>query len=71
MSKKLNPRIDFLLFSLLTADQLLVHSWMFSTHSYCTAIPLSAREGMPLFYMSPNENIPVSSHTHLSFSMAF
>ena len=49
-----------LCFSLQSADEMLVHLQSFSSNSSYYTIPESTKNGVPLFYLPPNSNNPVS-----------
>ena len=51
----------FIVFSLQSTDEMLVHLQSFSSNPIYYTIPESAKNGVPLFYLPPNSNNPVST----------
>ena len=55
------PDVVFNFLSLQSTDEMLVHLQSFSSNSSFYTIPESTKNGVPLFYLPPNSNNPVSN----------
>lgn len=52
--------VIIIVLSLQSTDEMLVHLQSFSSNPSYYTIPESAKNGVPLFYLPPNSNNPVS-----------